>query len=38
VVTETKKFVNVDKYYNQDKLHPYYKNFEMLPLFIMTAD
>ena len=38
VVTETKKFVNVDKYYNADKLHPYYKNFEMLPLFIMTAD
>ncbi len=38
VVTETKKFVNVDKYYNVDKLHPYYKNFEMLPLFIMTAD
>ena len=38
VVTETKKFVNVEKYYNKEKLHPYYKNFEMLPLFIMTAD
>jgi 6-phosphofructokinase 1 len=38
VVTDTKKFVNVDKYYNREKLHPYYKNFEMLPLFIMTND
>ncbi len=38
VVTETKKFVNVDKFYNRPKLHPYYKNFEMLPLFIMTND
>lgn len=38
VVTETKKFVNVDKFYNREKLHPYYKNFEMLPLFIMTND
>lgn len=38
VVTETKKFVNVEKFYNRPKLHPYYKNFEMLPLFIMTND
>lgn len=38
VVTETKKFVNVDKFYNKEKLHPHYKNFEMLPLFIMTGD
>lgn len=38
VVTETKKFVNVDKFYNAEKLHPYYKNFEMQPLFIMTSD
>ena len=38
VVTETKKFVNVEKFYNSPKLHPYYKNFEMLPLFIMTND
>lgn len=38
VVTETKKFVNVDKYYDIDKYHPFYKNFEMLPLFIMTND
>ena len=38
VVTETKKFVNVDKYYDEERYHPYYKNFEMLPLFIMTND
>jgi 6-phosphofructokinase 1 len=38
VVTDTKKYVNVDKYYDKDRLHPYYKNFEMLPLFIMTGD
>ena len=38
VVTETKKFVNVEKFYNKERLHPHYKNFEMLPLFIMTGD
>ena len=38
VVTDSKKFVNVDKYYNKERLHPYYKNFDMLPLFIMTGD
>lgn len=37
VVTESKKFVDVDKYYNRERLHPYYHNFEMLPLFIMTS-
>jgi len=38
VVTTTKKFVNVDKYYNTKRLRPYYKSFEMLPLFIMTSE
>jgi len=38
VVTTTKKFVNVDKYYNTERLRPYYKSFEMLPLFIMTSE
>ncbi|MBT8258124.1 MAG: ATP-dependent 6-phosphofructokinase [Bacteroidia bacterium] len=38
VVTETKKFINIDKFYDTERLHPYYKNFEMLPLFIMTND
>jgi len=38
VVTESKKFVNVEKFYDKERLHPFYKNFEMLPLFIMTND
>ncbi len=38
VVTESKKVVNVEKYYDTEKLHPFYKNFEMLPLFIMTSN
>ncbi len=38
VVTDSKKFVNVKKYYDKDRLHPFYKNFEMQPLFIMTSD
>ena len=38
VVTTSKKFVNIDKYYNTKRLRPYYKSFEMLPLFIMTSE
>ena len=38
VVTASKKVVNVDKYYNKERLHPYFKDFDMLPLFIMTGD
>jgi 6-phosphofructokinase len=38
VVTSTKKTVNVDKYYNQDRLRPLYTDFEMQPLFIMASD
>jgi 6-phosphofructokinase 1 len=38
VVTASKKLVNVEKYYNTERLHPYYKDFDMLPLFIMTGD
>ncbi|MBN1887088.1 MAG: 6-phosphofructokinase [Thermoflexales bacterium] len=38
VVTSSKKLVNVDKYYNTDRLRPHYKSFEMLPLFIMTSE
>ena len=37
VVTESKKFVDVKKYYDKERLHPFYKNFEMLPLFVMTS-
>lgn len=37
VVTSQKKLVNVEKYYNVERLRPFYKKFEMLPLFIMTS-
>jgi 6-phosphofructokinase 1 len=38
VVTSTKKLVEVDKYYNTDRLRPSYKSFEMKPLLIMTSE
>jgi 6-phosphofructokinase 1 len=38
VVTSIKKTVNVDKYYNKERLRPNYASFEMRPLFIMTSD
>jgi 6-phosphofructokinase 1 len=38
VVSSGKKGVDVDKYYNSDRLRPYYESFESKPLFIMTSD
>jgi ATP-dependent phosphofructokinase / diphosphate-dependent phosphofructokinase len=38
MVTSTKKTVDVDKYYNTERLRPYYKSFNDKPLFIMTSD
>jgi len=38
VIKKKKKIVNVDKYYNTERLRPIYNDFEMLPLFIMTSD
>ncbi len=38
VVTSYKKMVDVHKYYNTDRLRPYYKSFESKPLFIMASD
>jgi 6-phosphofructokinase 1 len=38
VVTSSKKTVNVKLYYNTERLRPYYKSFEMKPLFIMTSE
>ena len=34
----TKKVVDVDKYYNTERLRPKYTAFNGLPLFIMTSD
>ena len=38
IVTGTKKVVDVEKYYNTERLRPKYKSFSNLPLFIMTTD
>jgi ATP-dependent phosphofructokinase / diphosphate-dependent phosphofructokinase len=38
VVTASKKLVQIDKFYNKERLRPYYSSFEMKPLFIMTSD
>jgi ATP-dependent phosphofructokinase / diphosphate-dependent phosphofructokinase len=38
VVTSTKKLVDVDKFYNTDRLRPKYESFENKPLLIMTGD
>lgn len=35
VVTSTKKLVNVQRYYDVERYHPFYRDFEMLPLMIM---
>jgi 6-phosphofructokinase len=38
VVTSTKKTVDIDRFYNTDRLRPHYKSFQMKPLLIMTSD
>jgi 6-phosphofructokinase len=38
VVTASTKVVDVDTFYHRDRLRPYYKSFEMKPLFIMTSE
>lgn len=38
VVTSTKKAVDVDQFYNTERLRPLYKSFHRLPTFIMTGE
>jgi len=38
VVVGTKKVVDVEKYYNKDRLRPFYHSFNRRPIFIMTSD
>ena len=38
VVTGKSKIVNIKKFYNTERLRPFYNSFEMNPLFIMTSD
>jgi 6-phosphofructokinase 1 len=38
VVTSRSKIVNIEKFYNIERLRPFYNSFEMNPLFIMTSE
>lgn len=38
VVSGTKKTVDIEAFYNTERLRPHYKSFEMKPLFIMTSE
>lgn len=38
VVTATKKFVDIEKHYNTDRLRPKYNAFDFKPLLIMTGE
>jgi ATP-dependent phosphofructokinase / diphosphate-dependent phosphofructokinase len=38
IVTSRKKNVNVERFYNADRLRPKFESFEMTPLFIMTSE
>jgi 6-phosphofructokinase 1 len=38
VVTSSKKLVDVNKFYNIERLRPKYESFENKPLFIMTGE
>ncbi len=38
IVTSTKKSVNIENYYNTERLRPKFKSFESKPLFIMTSE
>jgi 6-phosphofructokinase len=37
VVTSSTKVIDVSKHYNIERLRPFYKSFEMKPLFLMTS-
>ena len=38
IVVSRKKIIDVDKYYDRDRLRPLYKSFRQKPLFIMTSE
>ncbi len=38
IIANTKKTVNVERFYNTDRLRPKFESFEMTPLFIMTSE
>ncbi|MCD4748363.1 MAG: ATP-dependent 6-phosphofructokinase [Thermoanaerobaculales bacterium] len=38
VVSSRKKIIDVDKYYDTDRMRPFYTRFDGSPVFIMTSD
>jgi 6-phosphofructokinase 1 len=38
IVTSASKTVDVEQYYNKERLRPHYESLEMKPLFIMTSE
>lgn len=38
IVTTSKKLINIREHYNTDRLRPYYRSFEMKPMFIMIGE
>ena len=38
VVSSKKKVVNVEKYYNTDRYRPFYKSFQLMPMFLMATE
>ncbi len=38
IVTSSSKTVNIEKFYNTDRLRPFYNSFEMNPMFVMTSE
>ena len=38
IIASNKKLVNVDRFYNKERLRPKFESFEMTPLFIMTSE
>ena len=38
IVASTKKTVNVERFYNPDRLRPKFESLEMTPLCIMTSE
>jgi len=38
IITSTKKVLDVERYYDKERLRPLYKSFHQKPLFIVTSD
>jgi 6-phosphofructokinase len=38
IVTSTKKVIDVEKYYNKERLRPEYKSFQLKPLFVISGE